>query len=519
MKLYYQVETIDPIVLSQTSATTNNHECLDYIPGSALLGIVASSAYSEISKEKAWDLFHSGQVKYGPGYPLLNNEIALPIPSSWHYPKGEVAFENAQLTQAISNHSTPQFKRESSVQYKQIRQGFINSMGKLATVQQGIVTKTAIDVKSQTAQDGSLYSYSYIDKKQAFSGWIDCKTEEQATTVREHLFGIKRLGRSRGSEFGRVLIQEVQAPKLPAITTLGSNMVLWCLSDCEVTNQFGLPTLTPSLADLVPGASGTLNASCSFIRGSKVSRFNQKRQGLDSEQIVIAKGSILAFKDCTISNVQLQQLSEQGVGHNKQQGLGWVAINPQWIKQDHLTDAPYFSAIQLAVTHQGTTQAQSNVNSPLCQWVSNQLDQRSRADSKKKQVTEIQRSLVQSYKVARQYNQIIYSNEAGPSSSQWRRVMDVLRYEQKQWRELLFSGDRAICKASNDSLGWGIEWDNGQQFVSFSAQCEQLFNRYDAETLLLALEQLTRYDLSRYKEWQRAVQQLSLNQTTSEVTA
>ena len=62
MRVFYALTTIDPIIVSQSAATTNNHQGLDYIPGSAMLGLVASRLYPELTGEKSWQLFHSGKV-------------------------------------------------------------------------------------------------------------------------------------------------------------------------------------------------------------------------------------------------------------------------------------------------------------------------------------------------------------------------------------------------------------------------------------------------------------------------
>ena len=45
MKIYYAITIIDDLSLGVTSATVNSANTLDYIPGSAIMGALASKIY------------------------------------------------------------------------------------------------------------------------------------------------------------------------------------------------------------------------------------------------------------------------------------------------------------------------------------------------------------------------------------------------------------------------------------------------------------------------------------------
>lgn len=66
MRYYYQLETIDPVIMSQGNATTNNHNCFDYIPGSAILGVMAAKHYpdNKLSDDENGRLFRPGFVVF-----------------------------------------------------------------------------------------------------------------------------------------------------------------------------------------------------------------------------------------------------------------------------------------------------------------------------------------------------------------------------------------------------------------------------------------------------------------------
>ncbi|MGR5243184.1 hypothetical protein ACP3VU_00050 [Vibrio sp. PNB23_22_6] len=490
MRLYYSLTTLDPIILSQTTATTNNHQGLDCIPGSAILGMVAAQCYSELTPDQSWKMFHSSAVKYGPAYVAHDEQMTLPIPASWHFPKGEAVFTKqggAQnlthvLQACVENHAVLG-ERNETVQYKQCRTGYITANGKQGEVKQGRITKTALNRDTGAVADSQLFSYTYIEKDQTFIGWVTCETPELYDLLINALQGVHRIGRSRGSEFGRVEItllsgQSASAPRA------SNQLTLWCLSDSQCFDEFGLPTLTPTLANVLADCgceyhgSAMLNAQLSFIRSHTTTLFNQKRGGLDSEQWLISKGSVLVYDDATLTQTQLEALSSKGIGINQQQGLGWVAVNPTWAQQRKLNVSTLFDAHQfdLPQREQAIIKPATPETSRLIAWVSEQAKEQRGAQKIEDGVKRDLNTLFVAYKSARQYNRILNAHQAGPSSNQWRRVAELFRYDEQDWMKALFKGKSAICKEENDPLGWGLAWDNGQEFVTFAEQLNGLIS-------------------------------------------
>ncbi|MDA0129453.1 hypothetical protein OH458_15395 [Vibrio sp. MarTm2] len=504
MRLYFSLKTIDPIIVSQNTATTMNHKGLDYIPGSTLLGVVASSLYSQIDDSESWDMFHSGQVQFGPCYPVADQQLCLPTPSSWHFDKLATPIINSQYqADEISNHANKSFERDKQTQYKQCRDGYINANGKVANVQRNIVTKTAIDRSKGTVKESQLFSYSYIEPGQTFIGWVYCETEQQRKHITTHLFGEKHIGRSKNSEFGRVKITEQTTLSDPQPNNTNDELVLWCLSDSQCVNKLGLPTLTPSLAELTDGANGELDYSRSFIRHNSASRFNQTRGGLDSEQTCIAKGSVLVFKNVSISESQLLTLANKGIGINRQQGLGWVYVNPEWANSSTLSEG-LFSAKSIDIRSNTQLQKGTKPCSPLTQWVAAKLNTQQEAQSQREQAQQLAASIVTAYDNARNYNHIAASHIAGPTRTQWGRVRDVLRHDVEHWLITLFMDQHAICKPKNDELGWGIHWHNGTRLIQFADHCLEQWQQHQPSTLVQTLELLSQYDLATQTDLEKA---------------
>jgi CRISPR-associated protein Csx10 len=508
MRIYYSLSTLDPVIVSQTNATTNNHECLDYIPGSAILGALAALLYPDLDDVDSWSVFHSGEVKFGPCYPTFENQLALPAPASWHYMKGKSVITNHHFNKAaIYNQASVHFKRATETQYKQCRDGYVTASASSVSVDKAISVKTAIDRETGVAKISSLFSYSYLEPNQTFVGWIESENMHYLEKIRPLLQGQFSIGRSRNSEFGRVTISLLDDMPTQIPDVQKTHLTLWCLSDCECLNQQGLPTYAPELSSLITDVAGTLDSQRSFIRTTKVSRFNQKRQGLDTEQLLIRKGSVLVYQlSQSLTQEQLIAIEKNGLGINRQQGLGWVMVNPAWAQNDKLSDKPLFNGILIPNVSAAPQLTQPHTT--LMRWVSAKKSKQQALSSNVEQAKKLCKEIGIAYRNARQYNNILHSYEAGPSSTQWRRITDELRNNNRDWKSVLFDGSHAICKASNDEFGWGITWDNGQRLLSFSEFLEQLLLKQDSHVVLTLLSQMNRYDLATYKGLKKASSEL-----------
>ncbi len=515
MRLYYTLTTIDPVIISQDNSTTNTHQCLDYIPGSAMLGVLASEYYQHFSAQTSWRVFHSGQCRFSPCYPVLNRELCLPIPASWHFEKGQDIQQNNQLnTQKVSNHAAQDFLRQDKVQYQQCRQGYLNKDGGIPEIKQGLITKTAVDSARGIAKESSLFSLSYIEANQTFCGWIDSDNADNLAQMQATLNQVKRIGRSRNNEFGRVQLTVVDVEQSMQSAT-AKQTTLWCLSDCELIDAAGFPCLSPQGEQVHPSLSGlTLNRHKSFIRTNKVRRFNQHRQALDSEQLLIAKGSVLVF-DGECSAPVITAINEQGIGLNKQQGLGWVMVNPSWANYARLPEQ-LFTAITVNELSQGADSIQTQT--PLTQWINEQQLVEQASAHQQRNTDDLLKAIVGYYRLAREYHNILNHLAVGPSANQWRRIFDTVRHAHSggNWQQDVFVGEGAICKPNNDELGWGVTWHDGHKMVVFADKVATLLAAENTQSMRLLLEKLCRYDLSTYAGLNKTARPAALTEANTQ---
>ncbi len=83
-RTFFHLELLDNLICQGSNASVGLPPGLDYIPGNMFLGAVAQKLYSGL-QEKAFEVFHSGRVRFGDGLPLTpGGQPALPMPLCLH---------------------------------------------------------------------------------------------------------------------------------------------------------------------------------------------------------------------------------------------------------------------------------------------------------------------------------------------------------------------------------------------------------------------------------------------------
>jgi CRISPR-associated protein Csx10 len=315
--------------------------------------------------------------------------------------------------------------------------------------------------------------------------------------------------RSRNSEFGRVQVRVLDIKNETTPKNLGNELVLWCVSDVQILNEYGMPCLTPQLQDIHPDFNGKLVPERSFIRSQSISRYNQTRQGLDSEQILISKGSVLAYElDAPLNDEQLNSLSHEGIGLNRQQGLGWVYVNPDWATTSNIeSDKRLFNTIILpepsenkASNADGQSAQNTNRNTALLAYLTEQASRHSNLNKAHLDCDTLIADFVKAYQNARTYNNIRPEHAAGPSRTQWGRILQTVKNQGKQWKQTTLEGTNPIISEKNDELGWGISWQDGKTPTTFAAFTKNKLEGLDTQTLLVFLEAIKEDDFSLNKD-------------------
>jgi hypothetical protein len=343
-----ELELLDDMVLSATSATTGGHRTLDYIPGSALLGAFARVLFPALrekhknepgkaEREGAQALLAAG-VSFGNAVPVSQEGGAtLPVPISWHHAKGEPAVTQGKLVApAIWNLAAVKFEqsRLCDRQPVQMREGwFTPANGQVADIPRTQTLKTAIDPalsNYETAKEAALFGYETIAKGTRFVSRIETRDPALGEHVHAAFDGkIIRLGRSKSTEFGRARC--TLRPSAPPVELkVGSPAILLAESDLALVDQHGFPTLEPAGTHF--GLAGwKLDRQHSYLRFRRYSLWNAKRGGPDIERQVICKGSVMVF---TAENAAGEASPKLRVGLGQAEGLGRVRVGEDWLQSE-----------------------------------------------------------------------------------------------------------------------------------------------------------------------------------------
>lgn len=488
----------DDIVVS-ASPVTVGHQSLDYIPGNALLGVVAGRLYEERS-DASWRIFHSGAVSFGDALPMVEGRPTSPIPICWHYGKGETYKQGARIDADKVTSSTAELIAQK-LQPKQLRAGYIDPWGITCQTRKREVLKTAINPESGRASEGQLFSYQTLERGQRFCAVIYGVSASDLEVVREQLGGELRLGRSRSAQFGRATCSCSGVERVPAPVAADQRLILWLLSDAAFVNQSGQPTLAPVPGDLgLP--DGELDMANSFIRTRRYSVFNARRQGYDWQREVIRAGSVLVMNlNQTPTEEQLQRL-QTGVGLYTEAGLGRMSVNPVELSRPHpvfRTDQPDSDYALTPSGQDSPQQAVSLEDKRYIQWI-NAMGQR---NGEVNQAGHYAEELLSRLKRFERTVQALSPNatEIGVSPTQWASVQRIAMGAEdvEVLREKLFSGANALCnevskgETTTTPKEWGYRGSEAQKIMTMKAWLNKQVDWLVSQGDTTALEALAQF--------------------------
>ena len=482
------MELEDEVVLSRRSATRGDHETLDYIPGSTLLGWAASHLYERLSVEDAYLVFHSGKVRFYNGLPLTpSGGRARPMPLCWHEDKGgksareETREEKGRLiSDRVFNLISG--KSEHILQPRQLRTGYIDDSGHVFQPSRAYRMKTALNPDTATAAESQLFGYESLDRCQHFVGGISADDDVDPVLFNDLLDvfgGTIRIGRSRSAQYGRVWVS-VDRKKMngetPELSRESRELTLWLISDLALRDTCGSPTLCPD-PFILGLPNGQLVLEKTFVRSRSYAPYNafHKSRGMDRQ--VLVAGSVLTFMfDEPLPESCLSLLAD-GIGLYRECGLGEVSINPELIQGEH----PKFSTADSTHPIKGLVSSNGVVrpDDPFITFLERRSVGRSTEEVSKAWAQEKLEELKSMYLSARKFNGAKLFDHIGPGRAQWRRVLDAATEpESTQLNKRLFDSDTGVCKEKD--ADWSIQLDKEKTFRSW---LENLILQSDKEKL------------------------------------
>jgi len=323
-KIDFKVTFISDIVLHSSSNTEGNIEVLDYITGSSFLGIIAKK-YDEF--ENSFEVFHSGKVRFGEATPLIENKATYKVPFSFFKPKLDI--DNSEV---YNNHFVDYTDEKIlDLQLKQLRNGYISSDLNYINLDYVYSQKSAYDIKTRKSKDSQMYGYKAIKRGTTwkFSITFDKVDEKTQNQIIENIIGTKYLGKSKTSQYGKVLIERFENFNEENIENLNptTTTYIYINSSLCLFDKNSMPTYKPTPFNL--GLSrATIDWEKTQIRTKTFTPFNYTRETNDYSRLVIEKGSVIA-----ITNPSEEDIStlRNGLGAYLSEGYGEVLINPSFL--------------------------------------------------------------------------------------------------------------------------------------------------------------------------------------------
>ena len=148
-ELIFEITFKSPIILQANSNTQGKINSLDFIPGSAFLGM-AASRYGDFNDP--FKIFHSGAVKFCDAAPIKDGKEFFKIPLSYFHEK----LDDGKI---YNHHLLNDSEFKKFTQLKQMRSGYINDENEQLNMNLDFSQKSAYDKNKRRSMDSQMYGY------------------------------------------------------------------------------------------------------------------------------------------------------------------------------------------------------------------------------------------------------------------------------------------------------------------------------------------------------------------------
>jgi hypothetical protein len=330
-ELIFEITFKSPIILQANSNTQGKINSLDFIPGSAFLGM-AASRYGDFNDP--FKIFHSGAVKFCDAAPIKDGKEFFKIPLSYFHEK----LDDGKI---YNHHLLNDSEFKKFTQLKQMRSGYINDENEQLNMNLDFSQKSAYDKNKRRSMDSQMYGYEAFraGMKWRFSVKFEPSvSEDDINRVKETLVCSTRLGKSKSAEYGAVEIKFIgeNVDKIQAFTPPEKYTFVYAKSRLALIDENGSPSY--DVKYILPNLSANnVDYEKTQIRISNFTPYNGARATKDYERACINKGSVITLKN--LSDEQITEL-KNGVGAYLSEGFGEVLINPWFLNDGDAQERP-----------------------------------------------------------------------------------------------------------------------------------------------------------------------------------
>ncbi len=380
--LQFRCKLLSDVILNRKAATEGPNQTLDFIPGSCFLGIVASKLYPkekeknnenyEQKMKRAWEIFHSGQVRFGDAHPSEGEIRGLKIPASMFYPKLKPDGFKYYI-----HHTIPENLLESDeykkMQLKQCRSGFYtftNKEAKQVKTETNFAIKSAYDKDKRRSKDEQMYGYESLQEGQELYFDVQVDNEDLVEEIKDALIkgGSKRVGRSRTAQYGLVEITLFDYSETASGGSQNNIVTVYADGRLIFLDKYGLPTFRPEAKDLGLPEGANILWEKSQIRTFQYSPWNYQRKCFDTDRCGIEKGSVFVVDVTGLSDLKFES---NYIGSYNNEGFGKVIYNPEFLKAKE-DGKSFYNIVDGKIEGASKLEKKSLSGSPLLNYIQRQ---------------------------------------------------------------------------------------------------------------------------------------------------
>lgn len=435
MRYCYKVTLLADVVMSSLSSTEVS-ESLDYLSGSAFMGIAANYLFK--TKPEDYDVFDdifSGKIRFLDAHPLIDGKRSFKIPLCLHKPKvkddGEIYRFDGKPVQREEN-------PEDKIQMKQMRKGFFTAEGttwRKVEPEHQYTMKSSYDQEKRRAEDNALFGYDALVKGSEWVFVMEFDDEKKDIAEELNKFFISknhRIGKSKTSQYGNVEIKRDDSLLSDCGSCAATENKYKVYADSRLCffDENGQPTFQPT-AEQLGFKEGEILWNESFVRKYVFTPRNATRNAYDGDIACIDKGSVITVKSGTGHD------GKTVVGEYQSIGLGQIIVNPGFLEKEPAAIKDY----------------EENVNSlscddPLIVWLESKQNEKEAEQ-----------------KIAEKVNENVKGITGGKvTASQWGVLRAKARtaiVENKKWRDF---HDDLFSEITVKVDKWGKEEKKGYLF-------------------------------------------------------
>lgn len=347
----------EPLVITSGSAESMAHDCLQYIPGSMLLGAFATAwlrGHPDVKPDQSAEfqrLFLNGDVSWGCAFPLCGQASSVPVPLCYRREKsmgGLPVYGQPFMPDrfAVFN-PLPLMEDEDDdrlAHYWNSRYGAGGQQAKFKKpaalfmdperlCQPDLHKVWNIRValgQQRSALESQLFGFSALAPGTRFRSSIQCRTADAAASLASLCAGLDsiRVGHARSAGYGLAAIQMSWQEQAAPANLEGTGFDIYLLSHYlpDPPWQQPLENLRAAMAEL---AGQWPKLAKTFLAYNQIEGFNSHWKRPRDSRLSLAQGSVLRLRFPTAVTLP-RQLT---LGADQLEGYGRIMVNPGFLSQ------------------------------------------------------------------------------------------------------------------------------------------------------------------------------------------